>query len=241
MFEQKLLERSGISRGLIFVDTDHGFNLAHLPEHRDATSGLVVARWRGDARDWSIWEALGRPSAYRYRFDPFARHAVPTVEPVGFEPAPTLRFEAEANWPALSIGGGWVRPEHTAVLCASGGRGLRLSPTSAGAMRVDLEAWSPRAATYEIRLGVISRLAEGAEIAVTVAGSRFAGGRPRSADSCWALSHGPVLLEQGVHRLEVESRGDDLMLDYVELRPAGDSPRPAAEGPGQKPPAAGAP
>ena len=120
MFEPEVLERSGISRGLIFVDTDHAFNLAHLPEHSDATRGVVVARWRGDAHDRAVWEVLGRPSAYRYRFDPFARNAVPVLEVQRFE-SPSLRFEAEAGWPVLSVRGGWARPEYTALGCVSGG------------------------------------------------------------------------------------------------------------------------
>jgi hypothetical protein len=218
MFEPELLERAGISRGLVFVDTDHGFNLGHVPEQHDAMRAVVVARGRGDGHDRAVWEVLGRPSAYRYRFDPFAREATPRLEIERFETA-SLRFEAEASWPVVSISGGWARPEHTPVACASGGRGLYLSSTGEGPLRVSLEVWSPRAALYDVRLQVVASPSGAAEVALSLAGSKWEARRPANEGPCWGLNASRVYLESGAHRLLVDSAAD-LLVDYVELEAA---------------------
>src|SRR5262249_29657369 len=95
-FEPAELARAGVDRGLVFVDTDHGFDLAFDPAPR---GGLEVARFHGDALDRMTWEAHGRPPAYRHRV------AIPSiiVEPLVFAPitrASTLSIEGESLWPA---------------------------------------------------------------------------------------------------------------------------------------------
>jgi hypothetical protein len=122
MFEPELVARAGVTRGLLFVDTDHGFNLGYQPGRNDPRSGVVVARRRGDANDRQLFERLGRPPSFHYRFDLTGRTA-PTV--TSFVPQPSERFEAEAEWPA-QVATGSAYPIH--YPCASAGRALRLYP-----------------------------------------------------------------------------------------------------------------
>lgn len=144
MFEPHRLEALGIDRGLVFLDTDHGFNLAFDPARRP----LDFARFRGDATDRLAWEARGRPLAFRYRFlIPSARaeRARVLIEPVLFpsvEPDAPRLFEAEHLWPAREQTNAWALPEHASGTCATGGRWLaiRALPTSLGSITVSLPA-----------------------------------------------------------------------------------------------------
>ncbi|MBI4956159.1 MAG: hypothetical protein HY908_29340 [Myxococcales bacterium] len=121
MFSAAELARAGVERGLVFVDGDHGFDLARAP------AGPVEAvRYRGDDLDWLTWRARGEPAAYRYRFDwaeaegrggPPAR---PRVEPLDFaKDRAELRIEAESLWPARAQQNGWLWPSWGAA-CAPG-------------------------------------------------------------------------------------------------------------------------
>jgi hypothetical protein len=122
MFEPAVVANANVTRGLLFVDTDHGFNLGHDPRALGPGRGLLVARARDDAHDRELYERLGRPLSYRYVFD-FDGRAAPRVVP--YVPLPTGRIEAEAEWPALGLRGS-AYPRR--VPCASGGRALRLLP-----------------------------------------------------------------------------------------------------------------
>jgi hypothetical protein len=121
-FEPAVLAAAKIDRGLLFVGTDHAFNLAYDPAVRDAARGLVVAREFGDDRDRLLWENLGEPAAYRYVFE--GRDGVkPAV--VAWNPAPPphpYRFEAEAEWPPIRQTGGSFEPVFAQGTCAWGGR-----------------------------------------------------------------------------------------------------------------------
>jgi hypothetical protein len=153
MFEPALVQAAGLTRGLLFVDTDHGFNLGHDPSLRDPTQGLVVARRRGDAHDRELLEHAGNPLAFHYRFEPTGR-AAPRVD--RYEPPPEPRFESEAEWPANPQRGS-AYPIH--FPCASAGRALRLKPTA----RVDLPVPKPAQA---LELGWVNTAPEAAELAV---------------------------------------------------------------------------
>jgi len=120
MFEPAVVASAGVTHGLLFVDTDHGFNLGHDPRTLNAQAGVLVARTKGDAHDRQLYEQLGRPPTYRYAYD--LRGRVPP-RVVAFEPPPSSRFEAEAEWPA-PLASGHAYPIH--VPCASGGKALRL-------------------------------------------------------------------------------------------------------------------
>ncbi len=122
MFEPSVLAQAGVKRGLVFVSTDHGFNLGHDPTVSDPSLGLVVARGRGDAHDRDLYERLGKPATFRYEYS--ASKATPP-RVLAFVPAETTRYEAEAEWPALVSGGG-AYPIR--LPCASGGAALRVFP-----------------------------------------------------------------------------------------------------------------
>jgi hypothetical protein len=120
MFEPAVVANAQVTRGLLFVGTDHAFNLGHDPRARGAGSALLVARARDDAHDRELYERLGRPPSYRYLFD-FKGLAPPRVVP--YVPPRTARLEAEAEWPALGLRGS-AYPR--SVPCASAGTALRL-------------------------------------------------------------------------------------------------------------------
>jgi hypothetical protein len=141
MFEPDLLARSNVTSGLVFVDTDHGFALGHDPSAR-IKNGVVVARLRNDDRDRLLFDRLDHPPTYLYKFEvpqvlpgapPVAGTVPGQATPVVVPWAPpalgdTLRFEAEAEWPALEQSGGFAAPVYTEA-CASGSRALLLTPT----------------------------------------------------------------------------------------------------------------
>jgi hypothetical protein len=122
MFEPAVVASAGVTRGLLFVDTDHGFNLGHDPQTESPRSGLLVARARDDAHDRELYERLGRPPSYRYAYDLRGR-APPRV--IAYEPPASPRFEAEAEWPAQPRRG-HAYPIH--FPCASHGKALRVLP-----------------------------------------------------------------------------------------------------------------
>ncbi len=136
-FEPAELARAGVGRGLLFMDTDHGFDLAYDPAAA-ARGGVDVARFHGDALDRIAWDARGRPPSFRYRFaiPPGGGLASVAVEPLAFPPVAAgspLTIEGESLWPALDQQGGWALPEWPAGTCASGGRWLALHRAVAGA------------------------------------------------------------------------------------------------------------
>jgi hypothetical protein len=155
---------------LVFVETDHGFDLAHDPgaidraargasDDKNDKSTLFVARARGDDYDRLVYERLGHPSSwmYRYRDEPAKPSSAPSGaqrESVGsvesWHPSPawahgaeTWRFESENEWPPLAqTGDAWAEPTWASDTCASpagAGRVLTIhssaGPGSAGASR----------------------------------------------------------------------------------------------------------
>ncbi|WP_438041580.1 hypothetical protein [Sorangium sp. So ce128] len=171
MFDPAAVARAGVSRGLVFVDTDHGFNLGFDPAPED----VAVLRYRGDAIDRMAWEARGRPPAYRYRF------AIPdggglasvSITPLVFdaEPPGEARIEGESLWPPRDQRGAFALPEHAGGTCASGGRLLAVHAAGRGeaVVRVGLPApWlrgariSPRVALSGDGAGEVRLLVDGA-------------------------------------------------------------------------------
>ena len=126
-FEPQVLADAKVDRGLVFVGTDHAFNLAYDPGARDARQAVVVAREFGDDRDRLVWERLGRPDAYRYVFDG-RDESKPVVLPWTAGPPPhPYRFEAEAEWPPMRQEGGSFEPVFAHGTCAWGGRLLAVN------------------------------------------------------------------------------------------------------------------
>ena len=230
MFEPDVLARANLASGLVFVETDHGFLLGHDPAARPK-DGILVARFRSDERDRLLYDALGRPPTYLYKFElpkegtdaAATTTLVPWVPPVASDP---LRFEAEAEWPALAQTGGFAAPAWTAT-CASGARALVLTPTPAGGRATaSLLLPVPESATYT----VVVRIVHGAHVPFTdprtpganVAGSLFLG----SARWDWVDSEGGGCVELGLREvnltppsatLTLEARGGAVALDRLSL------------------------
>jgi hypothetical protein len=155
MFEAEVLRGAGVDHGLVFVDTDHGFNLGHDPGQLDVRQRVVVARYAHDAHDWWLWNQLGRPPSFRYSYAAGASPARGQLTPY-LPPPAAMRFEAEAEWPPLAVEDGWVQPDF--VPCASNGRGLRLHPSPnspSSALEFELPLPGDRA-PHTLRLGWIS-------------------------------------------------------------------------------------
>jgi hypothetical protein len=131
-FEPAALARAGVTRGLVFLDTDHGFALAFDPA---PSSGLAFARYRGDDLDRMAWEAFGRPPAFRYRFHvPPSGVAEVGVEPLTLTPIADdvpLNVEGESLWPPVAQERGWAFPAWAAGTGASADRWLALEGAGA--------------------------------------------------------------------------------------------------------------
>lgn len=131
MYEPDVVRQANYDHGILFVDTDHGFNLAHVPE-AEPSHALLVARARGDDHDRLLHDRLGHPPARRYEFGPGGPRLLP------FTPSrsPSYRFEAEADWPPLAQIDGYATPMFTSG-CAT--RVLALQPTATRAFaRIEL-------------------------------------------------------------------------------------------------------
>jgi hypothetical protein len=218
MFEPDVLRKAGVNRGLVFVDTDHGFALGHDPGVRDARAGVVVARRRRDAHDVVIWEKLGRPPAFAYELS-FTPHA-PPPELVRFVPRPSQawRFEAEAQWPPLVVEGGSVEP--TFPPCASARRALALHPNPGQLMHLRLDVALPAAARYRISAGWVTPASGVVDAQVTFAGmaERFEERAPVGA--CNVVWNGVAIAAQPIELIEFFV-GSEQALDYLEIVPAG--------------------
>ncbi len=207
MFEASVLGAAGVHRGLVFVNTDHGFNLGHVPGARD----LVVARFRNDAHDHALWSDLGRPPAYRYVFDASAHPEPPKVEP--YTPRDTADFEAGAEWPPLAVRRGYAHPDYPGAACAGGHYGLRLHEAE-----VDLEL----AAATEGGHRVVPRwvpLRDGpAEVEIEVQGVIWTARWAARAGECLDTPGPPIPLRKGTFRVRIAARGDALVLDNLAVR-----------------------
>ncbi|HEY4117455.1 MAG TPA: hypothetical protein VGM56_06345, partial [Byssovorax sp.] len=135
MFEAATLTRAGVTRGLLFVDTDHGFDLAFDPDAR-AETAVAAVRARGDDLDRIAWEARGRPPAFRYAFDLTTGAAA--VTPTSFaRVGPPYDVRGESLWPALAQDGAFALRTFEPPPCASQSAELSVRATGS-APRVEL-------------------------------------------------------------------------------------------------------
>ncbi|MGC4091964.1 MAG: hypothetical protein QM756_29585 [Polyangiaceae bacterium] len=213
MYEASELHQRGIERGLVFVNTDHGFALGFDPSVHAARDGVVVARHRHDSLDRLLWESLGRPPSYCYDYDPSAAGKA-TLQPCTPEPSPVSRIEAESLWPPEAVQHGWIHPDFAPEPCVSHGRGLRLI----GDADVRLPLAPIGQPTY-VRLGWRSETAPIAIIASSDAllehGATLSWSR--RGDRCWESSWVGPLPEQ--KHPAIVLRAQSGLLDYLELSP----------------------
>lgn len=221
MFQPALLARSGVTRGLVFVDTDHGFNLGHVPGDTDALHGVVVARASHDAHDVLLRDRLGRPPTYRYVYDAFGPVATPAVIPYPLprDASGPLVFEAEAEWPALAVQAGSVYPGLSGASCVSRGRGLGFHPV-AGRARATIEVDAPGRGRYALAL-VFTAAGSGAvpDLTLLIRDARWRGRAALAVGGCWATPPLEVDLAAGATPLDVEVDGAPALLDRLELAP----------------------
>lgn len=113
---------------MLFIDTDHGFNLAFDPRNRLDTNQWHVVRARGDALDVFAWQARGKPPAYRYEFPLGTKESIPRVGPYELDPNRPLVVEAENLWPPAAQKQGYALMPWPSGACVSGRRWLVVTP-----------------------------------------------------------------------------------------------------------------
>lgn len=225
-FEPSILDDSHVARGLLFVDTDHGFDLAFDPAVTDPTRGVVVARAFGDGRDRLVWERLGRPPAYRYGFDANGLYR-PWVVPWQLasvpEPRP-WRFEAEAEWPAIAQRGGFFEPTFATGTCAWGGAVLAMHPARGEAVNGVVTFPVPHAGLWRLTVHLAVSAPAVAHLAVTPR----AGTAPLTSWTyvststrfdCARLPSRDLRLDAGHLDVEAQATADGIALDAFELAP----------------------
>jgi hypothetical protein len=221
MFEAKALEAAGVRHGLVFVSTDHGFNLGHDPRQRDPWQAPLVARARGDAHDTLLWERYGRPPAYRYRFDFMQPEAAASLERFTPELSDVLRFESEADWPLLAVSGGYGHPDFHPAPCVSAGRGLRLTASGSGPVSATFELVGRSPGSHEL---VIQWLADrNSPPVIEVAGAGDQKGSPVELEPaigspCRVQATKPIEVPERA-LVRVSWSAGSVLLDYMELRP----------------------
>ncbi len=134
MFELGALREAGIDRGIVFVDTDHGFAIGHDPGARADRGGLEIARWRGDASDAWLVEARGGAPAFTYDYD----LSDGSVRIAPWRAERTSWLEAESLLPPIGQAGGWASTRHHRGECAPPGRAIALRAAGGRAPRVEL-------------------------------------------------------------------------------------------------------
>jgi hypothetical protein len=224
-FEPELVQ--DVARGasaLVFVDTDHGFNLGHDPAllRRQLGPGdVLVARRRSDAHDRLLWETLGRPPTFRYRF---ARKGTGASQVLPHEMGPeqpTLRFESEAEWPPLSVEHTWTAPIHSGAPCVSQGRALLIQP-GPPETEVSWELPVRQSGLHHVRLALAGPVPEGSLLRVQLGateGSTAPVSQAAVTSGCPIIELGEFeLTAPGVH-LTLSTAGHTLSVDFVELTP----------------------
>jgi hypothetical protein len=148
MFEPRVLEAANIRSGMVFFDTDHGFNLAFDP---DPSAPIRAARYKGDALDRFAWERAGKPPSFRYRYDFSTGHDVTPFDPSA---SPNV-IEAESLWPPRAQSGGYAEVIFASGTCASNERLLLLQGKDAVTVTLDLPA---AVGGFRVRPGFLMRL-----------------------------------------------------------------------------------
>jgi hypothetical protein len=225
MFEPERLTDAHVEAGLLFIDTDHGFALAHDPGVTDPKRGLVVARLRNDNHDRLLFERLGRPTTWAYRFGVGSQPTLlpftpPNADVAGRE---LWRFESEVDWPPLAQQGAWAEPIYatgTRQNCPSAGQVLAVHPAPEGEVTIALPI--PRAGSWTVRPVVLSRPGDG-EVRITIDGLSWSQKRDRSdpndQPTCVELASQTADFPEGERPVVLHASGGPVALDRVEITP----------------------
>jgi len=217
LFDDRDLARAGITHGLVFVDSDHAFDLGHEPGQLDSEHHLVIARYEQDAHDRLLWLRLNRPPSYRYELATEQAGTRARITPYTPSEDSTLRFRAGADWPPLSVSGGWVSHEY--VDCGWPRPGMRLHPAGPTAeIGVELELAALDSRPHSLRVRWVREA--GPETILTLSGAGFERSARVSAgpEGCITVNLGEVVLgmEPRSVRFQASRPG---VLDYVEVLP----------------------
>jgi hypothetical protein len=238
MFEPDALTRANLTRGLVFVDTDHGFGLGHDPEARPE-SGIVVARFLQDDRDRLLFEALQRPPTYVYKLEP--NPAAPSRTTASLTPwvppdasrQDVFRFEAESEWPVLTQTDGFAVPVWVHG-CAGNKRALVLTPTGATpTARATFDVPVPSAGRWSVEVHIV----RGATVPfATTRPMKEGDGRvllgneawswtsvrpqepPKGGDPCASLGTKELELKPPHAPITIEATGGSVAVDAMTLR-----------------------
>jgi hypothetical protein len=203
MYQEEVLRRHGVRNGLVFVSTDHGFNLGFEP-NVTPNDRVLVARQRNDGFDFATWASLGRPPAFVYHLE--AEPPSParvTVTP--YQPPNSLRFEGRGLWP-IRVTAGSAVPMHNPD-------GLRLMPATRAPFTAELEVPISHDDYYELRLEL--RAPSPSTLVVSGWVPVIDEGRDGTRDRCF----GPRFLRTGSARIELRSENEVGLLS-VTLIPA---------------------
>lgn len=212
MFETQVLREAGVERGLVFVSTDHGFNLGFDPGAKpDRHDHVHIARLRNDSLDHSTSGALGHPPAYTYDFDLYGSSS-PQVTPLTIIPPNSVHIMGRSLWPLPSSGGASV-PAHNPD-------GLRLLPWPGHTLELTLELSISRDSHYQLELDVIP-----SPSTLVVAGWPRSG--ERRVDNTHRVMFGPAVLQAGKTRLTLRSESEMTLLN-VALVAIADAPQAPA-------------
>lgn len=135
MYDAEVLRDAQVTKGVVFFDTDQGFNLAHVPGVNPEKE-VLAARFRNDDHDRFLLDRVNQPAAHAYRFAGDGSKVtawVPTGSPNYW------RFEAEADWPPLAQSDGWAEPAWMSGTCASQERALQLHPSTGATASATIE------------------------------------------------------------------------------------------------------
>ncbi|MBK7584812.1 MAG: hypothetical protein IPI67_32065 [Myxococcales bacterium] len=213
MYEPQVLAAQGVRHGLVFVSTDHGFNLAHLPGAHDASRNLIVARFHDDAHDFQLWQALGRPPAYRYVFDSTALASTPRLQPL--VPHLDTEFAASAEWPPLAVRSGWSHPDYPGAACAAGRPGLRLRQAQ---IEVELLAEIDGPGRVIARWTAVND--QNTNLTVSAGGTSWSSRWTGQAGQCFETPGPAIPLSKGPFRVGLSSSTEGLVLLGLAIRPA---------------------
>ncbi len=131
MFEEGVI--AGAPRGsIVFVDTDHGFDLGFDPDGTSARPGVL--RYRGDLTDWIALTDRGMPPSFRYDFA-LDGSRPPSLVP--YAPRADAPLLGASLWPPLRQEGGYA--ERTSDECARDGASLSVERASDVETRIAVE------------------------------------------------------------------------------------------------------
>jgi hypothetical protein len=128
-YEPDVVRDASVAHGLLYFDDDQGFELAFDPEV-PASHGIQAVRLHGDDHDRLLYDLLGHPQIHRYSAGASTAAVVAWTPPnAGSD---TWRFEAESDWPTAAATSARVEISEGSPACASDGRGLTVTPRTAG-------------------------------------------------------------------------------------------------------------